>query len=222
LGGLDVDLGRSLWSLHIVGPPKSPPSLFNPETRLRIVRRGRQWIAMHWDKRDDDLIPFDGLPCTVTLARGAHTATVTLHSHTWVEPPPAVHSAEWAWTGDPQYPVTLTLSPPARVWRVHLAALDPIAPPLAPAQPVQVVTLLDVELEGNFVASPDGLYRFRWAPRPSQQRLLGRYCTAAGALQYGTSLWFEDLVGHVSVPDALRWVGTPPLTASEAVVASFI
>jgi hypothetical protein len=168
----DIDLGRSLWSLHIVGPPKSPPSLFNPETRLRIVRRGTQWIAMHWDKRNDDLIPFDGLPCSVTLSKGAYTATVTLQSHTWVEQPPAVHRAEWAWTGDPQYPVMLALSQPTNVWRVHLA--------------------------------------------------LVRYCTAAGALQYGTSLWFEDLVGHVSVPDELWWSGTPPITASETFVAVFI
>jgi hypothetical protein len=43
------------------------PSLFKPHIILRIVRRGTQWIAMHWDKRDDKLMPFAGLPMAVTL-----------------------------------------------------------------------------------------------------------------------------------------------------------
>lgn len=36
-----------------------PPSMFNTKTILRIVKCGiAGWIALHWDKRDDDLYPF--------------------------------------------------------------------------------------------------------------------------------------------------------------------
>lgn len=38
---------------------QKPPSLFNEKTKLKIVYRGTLgWIAMHYDKRDDDLYPF--------------------------------------------------------------------------------------------------------------------------------------------------------------------
>jgi hypothetical protein len=49
-------------NLYVGPPPKRPPSIFNLETRLRIVKRGSRWLAMHWDKRDDDLMPFAGCP----------------------------------------------------------------------------------------------------------------------------------------------------------------
>ena len=206
----DVDPIMTTWSMHIVGPPKSPPSLFNPDTRLRIAKRGADWIAVPWDKRDDDLIPFDGLPVTVTLTKGASSATVTLQANTWAERPPAVGGAFLTWTGDPQHPVLIALGGRANVWRVRMAALDPVPDPSQPAQPATVVPLLDMELGVRFAAGSDGIYRLSWAPPANLQAALAKYCTADGALAHGTSIWFEDMVGHVSLPGALGFTGRPP------------
>src|SRR5262249_38294446 len=48
------DAGGTLDSLaHYEGRPERLPSLFNSRTLLRIEQRAGQWIALHWDKRDD-------------------------------------------------------------------------------------------------------------------------------------------------------------------------
>jgi hypothetical protein len=206
----DVDTSRTVGGLRIAGPPRSPVSLFNQETRLRIRRRGTMWTAQHWDKRDDDLIPFDGLPSTVTLTKGRRTAAVTVQPNAWVPQPPAVPAAQFTWTGNPQQPVQIALTRPANVWRVRLAALDPVPSLPAPGASPAAVRLLDVEYSGRFTVGGDGVARFAWVPTARLQAALARYCTPAGALAHGTSLWFEDIVGHVSVPDALAWSGNPP------------
>ena len=73
--------------------PIDPPSLFNANTLLRIVRRGARWIAMHWDKRDDDLVEFERLPMTVTLKNGTSTVRVAIGPHHRVLQQPMVRNA---------------------------------------------------------------------------------------------------------------------------------
>ena len=41
---------------------------------------------------------------------------------------------------------------------------------------------------------------------------LARFCAGDGPHRHGTSIWVEDVVGHVGVPDELRWIKTNPLT----------
>src|SRR4029453_2009630 len=72
-------------------------SLFNPEPRLRIVRRGVRWIAMHWDKRDDDLLTYQGLPKTVELANGDRPVQVRPTPKKWLGRPPMVPTAYFWW-----------------------------------------------------------------------------------------------------------------------------
>jgi hypothetical protein len=208
----DVDLGQTLWNLQIVGPPRSPASLFNLDTRMRIVKRGTTWTAQPWDKRDDDLFQFWGLPKTVTLTKSGRSATVTLQPQAWVDYPPAVPAAQFTWTGNPRQPVLITLTGPVNVWRARIAALDPVPSLSAPTATPAVVNLLDVELKPRFTAV-GGNVQFAWAPTARIQATLAQYCTTAGALTHGTSMWFEDLVGHVSVPDTMTWSGTPPAPA---------
>jgi hypothetical protein len=205
----DVDTGQSLWNLQIVGPPRAPASLFNTETRLRFVRSGTGWLAQHWDKRDDDLISFWGLPVTVTLTKAGRNATVILEPGTWDDTPPTVPAAEFAWTGNPKQPVQITLTSPESVSRVQLAALDPVPDPSSAGSAATVVTLLDVPAAGYFGTTISAEV-FSWSPSARVQALLARYCTPAGALAHGTSLWCEDLVGHASLPDSMVWAGTPP------------
>ena len=185
-----------------------PPSIFNPVTQLRIVRRGTRWIAVHHDKRDDDLLPFSppedalGNPVVepVTLVGGAAPVTVTLRSHVKAELPPVLPYAELAFTGDPAAPMAVLLRGHEAVWRVRVAVVEP-ATATAPAR---VVHLRTVEISA-FTALDDGSAEHRWAPTAAEMALLQQACSPTGAERYATTVWAEDVVGKVSVPDRLAF-----------------
>jgi hypothetical protein len=40
-------------------------------------------------------------------------------------------------------------------------------------------------------------------------QLVDRFCTEAGQLDDGTSVWFEDVVGHVATAERTRFVSDP-------------
>ncbi len=194
-----------------LAPHKRPPSIFNRETRLKILRRGNRWLAFHWDKRDDELLPFEsGLfgPLTVNLAHGNVNASVTIGANTADDSPPGVETVRFVWPLADTAPITIVLSQPRDVWRVHLAAFDPV--PVAGGN-ATVVSLLDVEFAGNFVRAGSE-HRYTFLPTSEQRNLLRRLCTATGAAAHGTSLWVEDILGRVAVPDAMRF--ETPMSAS--------
>ena len=199
------DLGGTADSLaHYEGrPEKTPPSIFNPDTRLRIEQRSGQWVALHWDKRDDDLMAFNGLPMSVVLQNGVAKVTVTLQANARIQEPPVVPWAGFVWNTTPGAPVTLELSSSTPLWRVRMAALDA-------SRPGGVVSLLNLEVMGyTFTSTADGKSAYSWVPTPAQAADLQRYCSsAAAAAQYGTSIWCEDIVGHVAVPDEVHWLST--------------
>jgi hypothetical protein len=90
--------------------------------------------------------------------------------------------------------MVLQLVSGAAIWRVRMAALDA-------SRPGWVVQLLNVEL--------GGANEYSWTPTPAQAADLQRYCsTRVAAAQYGTSIWCEDIVGHVCVPDEVQWLRT--------------
>ena len=182
-------------------PEKQPPSIFNPDTRLRIEQRSGQWVALHWDKRDDDLMPFNGLPMSVVLQNGAAQVTVTLQANPRIEGPPVVPLVGFVWNATPGAPVTLELQSPSPIWRIRMAALDA-------SRPGGVVSLLNLEVMGyTLTPTVAGRTVYSWVPTAAQAADLQRYySSAAAAEQYGTSIWFEDIVGHVSVPEEVHWL----------------
>ena len=187
-------------------------SLLNGRARLRIVRRGARWIAMHWDKRDDDLLPYRqlGVPVVLTNSAGARVQ-VTLSANRWIEQPPSVPVAYMWWESADIAAVAFVSSraPVAdHASRIRIAAFTD------PAVSDQVTWLLDVATEGTFAAIGDGVYKYRWTVPPGEQERLRAYLSAAGALRYGTSIWFEDVVGHVAVPQETRWQQSPVLAVS--------
>jgi hypothetical protein len=109
----------------------------------------------------------------------------------------------WFWT--PQTEAEVAES----IFKVSLAALDengaiPIfslrratsfvrkAKPAAPFDPYSAAELGDA-----------WRYDCRWTYEPSLNARIDRLCTARGRVIHGTSLWFEDVVGHRSLPDQL-------------------
>ncbi len=107
-----------------------------------------------------------------------------------MEEPPQVPRATFTLgTGGP---VTLTLSGAAGVHRVRMAALDP-----------DPVPLLDIPWADGVQRANDTM--FTWTPTTAQRAQLNRYCTPAGAHQFATSVWAEDILGHVCTPEQVDW-----------------
>ncbi|HEX3184551.1 MAG TPA: hypothetical protein VHQ94_07130 [Pyrinomonadaceae bacterium] len=206
-----------------------PPSLFNRDTRLRIVRRGQQWIAMYWDKRDDDLVPLVEKPFVVLdygegreLAKTGRKVKVKLSAQQKVPQPPGVSLASLRWIPrDPSGPLHASVNfvpsrlqdPFSNVWRVRMAALDPTR---------GVVTLMDkVTTPDNFTPLADGSFEYTWLPASTAD--LRKYSNHIGAIEFGTSIWFEDVVGHVSVPDQpVKWPSSDATFVRHQVPTSMI
>ena len=112
-GGDWLDEGRQLavdplhfpWHGGLLGyHPRRPPSIHEPVMRLRIMwRDGRGWIALHRDKRDDDLDPFAGLPPDGDADQRARRASGHHRPRRRDRAPPAVRRAHvwWEGSGDP-------------------------------------------------------------------------------------------------------------------------
>ena len=182
-------------------------SLFEPPVRLRIVKRGVRWIAMHWDKRDEDLLPYQGLPKTIELKNGERRVQVRLLLNKWLERPPIVPVA-YVWWESADTLALAFMTPVTEevldnVARVRMAAF------VDPNQSGDLVSLLDVETAGNFVYVAEGTYKYRVTLAAAEQQKLRNYASPTGALRFGTSLWFEDIVGHVAVPQEIRWLQSP-------------
>jgi hypothetical protein len=182
-----------------------PPSMFNSTTMLRLSKRGGSWIATHWDKRDDDLIPFDaredwlGRPAVpqppVTLVSGGQRIAVTVKDHVPTERGPVLPHVDVVWTGDPTAPLLLRAHGARDVWRLRLGAVDG----------GRAVVLLTVELS-QLARTADGAREHRWRPPDAELPRWRRLCTDPGARQHGTTVWAEDIVGHVVLPDTLSWL----------------
>ena len=110
-----------------------PASLYNDETLLRIVKRSGRFIAVHRDKRDDDMSPIDGLPKLTTLILRNGPASswstrimVTLNPAVLVPTPPAVEKVFFWW--ETANTAAVAFAPPAgvapNVFRVVMAAFD--------------------------------------------------------------------------------------------------
>jgi len=66
--------------------------------------------------------------------------------------------------------------------------------------------------EGHFTRTANGLYEYRWTPTASEKKALKKYASSSGEMKYGTSIWFEDIVGHVSRPEQISWPPQSKLT----------
>jgi len=188
-------------------------SLFTPgRIMLKLMKRAPLgWIATHWDKRDDDLRPFDNLPKAVQLMHGDDSLSVTLKSPVQVWRWPEVQEAVVSVLRKRGQVTGATVSFRSdqaesqlaeNIWRVRIAALPRSA---------GVSTILDVERSGNFTKRDpnDTWYDFVWTMDLVTAQLVDRFCTEAGQLDDGTSVWFEDVVGHVATAERTRFVSDP-------------
>lgn len=183
--------------------PKSamhPASLYNDAVLLRFVKRGAHWVALRADKRDDDMVPYDVVPSTpITFARRGRdgsarpgTVAVTLQPAVVLPAPPAVRNAFFWWEG---------ANAGVAYWgtdvaRVRMASFDATG---------AVVQMLDASADAFAFDKPSSSFIYRWTPPPDIASQLRQYATEDAARSAGTSIWFEDLAGHVAPPELVLW-----------------
>jgi hypothetical protein len=178
----------------------------------------------HWDKRDDDLLPFCGMTdgagtrFEITLAPDDGESTfsdarvrVRVESYHSVPDVPQVEIAS----------VTLVLrhSKPSilrvviatvksgdaldeNIWRVKLGCLTRDAAHAISGFEV----LFDAVRLSADRASPnaDGSRTYEWDLDVRWERaadVMADRCSEAGRQRFGMSIWFEDVVGHLATPD---------------------
>ena len=94
------------------------------------------------------------------------------------------------------------------IWRIKLGALlrDPQSDSLVGAE-----RLFDeIRVESPVQDMPrQGWFGYQWDIRDwGRDRItrLNACCSDPGRIRYGTSLWFENIVGHVARPDAVEYL----------------
>ena len=95
------------------------------------------------------------------------------------------------------------------LWRLRIGAVDPNR---------GAVSILNTTLEGRCSGSSPGNYTFMWTPTAAQASDLARYCTTLGATDFGTTVWFEDVTGHVNTPEAIAWLSSVKVSVQPATI----
>lgn len=184
------------------------------------------WILVHWDKRDDDLLPFrdmsteGGMPFELALvpAEGGSSGSpvrLQVTSYHRVLDPPAVEEARVVVLQDkgsrflrielrPVKPPELLGE---NVWRIKLGALlrDPQSDALVGAE--RLFDEIRVKSPAQDVPRQNWL-GYQWDISDwgeSRVNRLKECCSEAGRIRFGTSLWFENVVGHVARPDSVEY-----------------
>ena len=198
-------------------------SLFHKRFYLKLLHRPPVgYILVHWDKRDDDLLAFNRLtPQTknagiaLRLRReDGREFPATIKRFRRVLSPPVVTSAEVRVRRNAAGPTSLSISFSTpltgeslkeNIWRVRLGALPFDGQHFAAAE-----VILDVLRHERFtVPTRATAHTMTWtlaAESAEMRDKIARYCSAEGRQRHGTSLWFENIVGHVSTPDELTFV----------------
>ncbi|CAN7741324.1 hypothetical protein LJR178_003940 [Variovorax sp. LjRoot178] len=193
------------------------------------------WIATHWDKRDDELDAFDALPMTMTLHEGgtsqpggARELPLMILAHVQVWSVPAVHEVEVVLHRENDRVTRAVVSFQSvfaqrlllgmsggvfdqavwdqgsggvweNLWQIHVGAVPQSG----------TIELLTLEVPTHFTLRPDsdGWFDGSWVPlTPAEADLMANYCSERGRMAHGTSVWFEDVVGHVSTAARTRFI----------------
>ena len=215
---LDALVHGRLQDVTLLQPPlfqvRKFQSAYNPDRIfLKLARRDKQFIAMHWDKRDDDLAAFDNLPGKVILHHGDKTVSLTL---TAPQPLVSIPGIRWAEIlfgrghGSPnQARISLGFSQPPitglKVWKIKIAAIETTG---------SVVKLFEAEFATTFIARSNTsalIYDADWEFRDAAEMARAKmYCSQPGRFKYATSLWAIDWAGHVATPDVLGFTDEHP------------
>jgi hypothetical protein len=208
-------------------------SMYERVARFRLLNRGsRGWIAIFADKRDDDLKEASHLPQLVRLSPDvpgraqddpAEYMNILFKSNRRVTRGPVVEKVvikQYASdrgglpTGlEVNFWTSLTADEVAEsLWRFSVAAIDDEG---------NRIFLVRTNIAGTFIrlgqpsqALPAGFklndvlqseYQYQAVFHDLPEQDIQRFCSKSGRFHYGTSAWFEDIVGHMGTPQILEF-----------------
>ena len=197
-------------------------SMYELTTRFRILeRKPLGLIAVFFDKRDDELQAASDLPQPTTLEwldDRTQAIHVLVKGNRRVWSPPNVRKAQVVidnapglrllhisfWTPQTEHEVC------ENIWKVSLAAIDQAGAvfPIfsVPRYPNFVRRAVpDAPLPSNFTGDLGDAWRydFDFPFTKEVETNVRRFCTPDGHIEFATSLWFEDVVGHRALPEEL-------------------
>jgi hypothetical protein len=197
------------------------PSIYYPDTRLRVEKKGSRWIATFWDKRDDDIKKFEKLPKVVTLKRvepdgSIVTARITIGENHRSVPTPVVKTTYFWLEPNGMAGVAFEATSPdallETVSKVRMASLEAVSAPV-PGDPTRVTArvnkFLNQSTDGSAIPIIGQTYEFRWTPTATERGLLQQHGTPGGETQFATSIWFENIIGNVALPEKIIWERSP-------------
>jgi len=202
---LETTTDPGLFHVKLFGPP----SLHNPGTWLKLAfRPGLGWIAMFWDKKDDDLSEFsDWRWLTFQLRSEEDVQDVRFTNYRRILRPPPIEAALVTIRRDEtsvgEITVSFIPSPgcdiAVDVWRIKIGGF-----PLRSDTPL---IFFDVVREGNFHVNIDtGAHEFVWQANERERECVEQFCSPKGRRECGTSIWFVNVVGQVATAGLTEFV----------------
>ncbi len=197
-------------------------SLFYPKFQLALrFREPLGFLMTHWDKRDDDLLPFDlpkdGTPVDLTLrphglAGAVPSIVVRIRGHKPVPDIPRVIAADvtvYRATAGAPSTLCVGLQPgpgvdvDENIWRIKIGFVRRDAS----GAPAAFQTVFDrFRLSADDASSDsDGRHAYTWNLSSADAERLSSCCDAKQWRRHGTSVWFEDVVGHVGTADCVAF-----------------
>jgi hypothetical protein len=171
---------------------------------------------MHWEKHNDDLDTFDLLPRKVRVrsvqvpqsVQAPEQLTIHVQERVNVWNPPVVQEAgikleRLADGGKVQATVYFQSIQPEsllaeNIWKIRMGVLR---------ENGDVEVILDVTRHDHFTKTSEPyVYEYSRVLSPEQMAQHQQYCSQNGRREYGTSIWFENAVGHVKMADRTRFI----------------
>ena len=195
--------------------------LFHPQFLLSLRHREPYgYIAVHWDKRDDDLLPFEiperkEEPLDVILRPAgvldpAARIVARFHSHHPVPDIPRVTTADVVLhrKDGPDAVLRIHVSPASddvdeNLWRFKIGFVRRDSA----GQCTAFETCFDrVRLSADRSSvDASGGHEYEWTVSGDTAACLAACCDAESWRTSATTLWFEDIVGHVGTADEVSF-----------------
>lgn len=189
---------------------KSRTSEHNEFAAFKLLDRGPLGYILVWnDKRDDDLISLGDLPKKVSMAyKGHNDITLRIVRNIRTTSLPNISNVSLSFlTNNKKLKVLIEteqneIDATSNLWALRIAALPEGGSP----DRVMIYETENLFKHADFKINYNA--NSNWLTLEGEVEInesYSQYLSDEGALKHATSVWFEDIVGHVSTPDLIKF-----------------